>query len=335
MFERKTVPNAGKILVITLSNIGDVILSTPVISCLRKNFPEAEITVSVGPKGREVVEGSSAVDRVITYERHMSFKEKWEYFRFLRRMKFDIVVDLKGSLIPFLLKPKLGWRLIFGSSGSVVNMRNKHLAALKELRISTDDTGNFDFYDEDNLKRAKNMLTGNDCLREGNIVCVAPGARSDTKRWPAVGFSDLINRLSRSGDFRFVIIGDANETRVAHEVEYYAECKVLNLAGKTSLKELGAILSMSGLLITNDSAPMHLAAELNIPVVALFGPTNHFKYGRDRDNFKVVRTGIECSPCEMAQCKFGHRRCLTKLSPTKAYKVSKELLFENEKACVG
>ena len=101
--------------------------------------------------------------------------------------------------------------------------------------------------------------------------------------------------------------------------------KVYNLAGRTSITQLAGLLKRARLLITNDSAPMHLGCAVGTRVLALFGPTDPCKYGPHGKGDRVVRKGLHCSPCELAQCKFNHE-CMKSISADEVFGVAKEML---------
>src|SRR3989338_7034199 len=121
-----------KILVISLSNIGDIILTTPVISSLRARFPESRLAVLVGPKGVPIFEKSETIDEVIVFDKQVSLWKKFLLVMDLRQKKFDLVVDIRNTAIPFFLWPK--YRTSFFVDRRSQSMRQRHLDQRSEER---------------------------------------------------------------------------------------------------------------------------------------------------------------------------------------------------------
>jgi lipopolysaccharide heptosyltransferase II len=144
-------------------------------------------------------------------------------------------------------------------------------------------------------------------------VVLHPGARWASKIWPAASWAQLADRLSREKNLTVVITGSPGDRALAAQIEAQMQEKAWNLAGRTSLKELAGIMQKARLAITADTGPMHLAAALGTQVVALFGPTAPGRTGPFGAGHRVVRLGVECSPCFQRYCP--QPRCLTALSP--------------------
>lgn len=142
------------------------------------------------------------------------------------------------------------------------------------------------------------------------IIVIAPGARSQIKRWDKQNFSQLCNRLIKE-NWDVVLVGDKTDEPICTYICQATSEKILNLCAKTSISQLAALLRKSRLLITNDSAVMHLASYLNVPVGAIFGPTDENKYGPWSQEKIVIKKDIFCRPCEKALCRFSSLTCLS------------------------
>lgn len=155
----------------------------------------------------------------------------------------------------------------------------------------------------------ENILKRNNIRQEEEIIVVAPGARSHIKRWKKENFSDACRQLLLR-NYRVVLAGDSSDLPIAEFIAERCQNKTINLCAKTTIRQLAALLARSALLITNDSAVLHLGSYLNIPVAAIFGPTNDEKYGPWSDSCAVVKRELSCRPCEKAQCRFGTLDCM-------------------------
>ena len=297
------------ILVITLSNIGDVVLTTPVIASLRSAFPSARMTVVVGPKAAGLLQGSRSIERLLPYDKFGGFSRKLKLVRELREGFYDYVVDLRNSALPYLVRAER--RSPVFRRHTVKPARNRHLEVLRMMKLPVLEKGTFDFFS------GKEELSLEQKLRAKGVefaqawVAVAPGAGSEAKRWTVEGFCDVTARLLQIRPLTILVVGDEREVALGERLGRVDPGRVINLCGEISLRELAALLSRTRLLLTNDSACMHLAYELHRPVVALFGPTDPEKYGRQNEIWRLLA-----------------EPCLDTLSPEKVFRACEGLLNE-------
>jgi len=350
-----------KVLVISLSNIGDIILTTPVVSSLRERFPESHLAVLVGPKGVPIFEKSETIDEVIVFDKQVSPWKKFLLVLALRRKKFDLVVDIRNTAIPFFLWPK--YRTSFFVDRQAISMRQRHLDQLRFLfpapaiesdrfkdgavlspvgaKGSSNSENRFEFFNDEEKNSAfqklavaqkgtsKQLLPVPFWQDNGgypfNFVIVAPGAGSFLKRWPLAGFCQVIDHLNQRG-ISVVLVGDQSERDLGEELESKISKQNVNLIGLLGLRESAALISQAAIVIANDSAVMHLAHELRRPTVSIFGPTNELKYGQTGENRRMVRLHLDCAPCEKAECQIERRKCLDDLPAASVINACEELL---------
>lgn len=157
------------------------------------------------------------------------------------------------------------------------------------------------------------------------LLAICPGAEfGSSKQWPASHFIMLCTRLFADG-WRVVIMGSAGDAAIAQEIYEGVEQKLgrsltdrcFNLAGKTTLAEAIDIMAACNLAVSNDSGLMHVAAALNLPVVALYGSTSPEFTPPLAPMAKILTTPIECRPCFDRECRFGHKRCMTDIEPAR------------------
>ena len=311
-----------KILFVTLSNIGDAVLSLPVLEGLGRRFPGGRVDVVAGPRSKAVFENHPFVNRVFVDEKRRPFGERLVFFRELRRERYDLVVDLRRSLFSFLGKRSVG---LFVRSAGRRHKRQSHLDLLRRLGVR-------------DLSGPPAVQAGAAVPAEGGsgapagvpagpgpLVVVAPGSKSETKQWPKERFGLLAGRLSLSDGARVVWIGDETERGLAEEICGGMRGASVNLAGRLSWKESMALIGQADLVVTNDSAPLHAADHQGRKVLCFFGPTDPVKYGPEKTPAGVLFRGKFCSPCEKAQCRYGHE-CLTEITVDEAYKRARFLL---------
>jgi len=317
-----------KILFVTLSNIGDCFLSLPVLDYLLENFPEAKITIVVGPRPKEIFENNPNISRMIVFDKHIKLREKLKLFKELKKEKFDLVIDLRNSFFGALLPAKFKTSPFLSLPSAIKHMKDKHL--YRGLKVARSQGHPFDFAQGKQVTRSQGhkaekksiyvskndeeyinkILAGNNIRKEDKIIVIAPGARSHIKRWSQEKFAQLIPLLIEEFKARIVLVGDKDDAAITRQISQNCASPMLDLAGKTSLMQLAALLKLSKCIITNDSATLHLAGYLDVPTIAIFGATNEAKYGPWSEIKAVVKKDIYCRPCEKAQCKFGTLKCI-------------------------
>jgi len=163
-------------------------------------------------------------------------------------------------------------------------------------------------FPEEASRRVRGLLKDAGLSQGRILVALAPGARWLTKRWGGKRYALLAKALTEKYHARIALVGAGEEAPLTRDIERGAGFKMANLAGKINLKELAALLEMADLCVANDTAPLHLAAALNTPTVAIFGPTDPARTGPFSQLHHVVYAGVSCSPCFSRKCS--EMRCL-------------------------
>ena len=184
---------------------------------------------------------------------------------------------------------------------------------------------------------ARQRLRQSGTTLQKKLVGVNPGAYfGSAKRWLSDRFAELLDRLIEKENAEVVIFGASNELQIAQVIQSYMRCQPLIFSGKTSLAELIAMISVCDLFITNDSGPMHLAAALRVPTLAIFGPTDEVATGPLSPTAVLVKKKVECSPCLLRECPIDHR-CMTRISVDEVYVQAVEMLrsASTKTSCAG
>ena len=323
-------PGSPRILLIKLSSFGDVLHALPTLEALRAAFPQGHITWLVEAPYAPLLSGHPALDEVwavprVRWGQKVRREELLVLIRLLGRMRFtpfDLVIDLQG-----LLKSAL-WVALAKSPRKVGYDRTRELSYLPLTeKIPPYDPEAHAVWRYLNVARYLGAPPALPRFRLGltpvlpeslaaldrDLVVLHPGARWPTKIWPAASWAHLADWLIREKGLAVVITGSAADRELASQICAQMQEQALNLAGRTTLKELAGVLQKTRIAVTADTGPMHLAAALGTRVVALFGPTAPGRTGPFGEGHRVVRLGVECSPCFQRQCP--EPRCLTDLSP--------------------
>jgi len=314
-----------KILFITLSNIGDVILTLPLLSSLKDRFHDAKIDIVVGPRPKGIFIKDPRVNEIFTYDKHSSLTQKIDFIKTLRREKYDLCVDMKTSLMPILIGAKDKTKIFSIDNKRRRHKKSRHLEKLKTLGIEYKEQKNI-YIDEKDKRALKGLLEGNG-VKEGDILIgIAPSCRSYTKEWLIDGFVEVINNILRDRKYKVVLMGEANQLNTSDTIRDAVKYEgLVDLTGKLTLNELFALIDRLGVLLTCDSACMHIASDLGVKVVAIFGPTDPEEYGPTGKDDIVIRKDLKCSPCKKALCRFNHE-CMKKVTPQEVLRAVRRLL---------
>ena len=291
-----------RILIIKPSSLGDVVYALPAVNLIRKKFADVHISWLINDTLASLLKHCPVIDELIPFERQrfsalVQLPRFGDFLATLQGKGFDIVVDLQGLLRSGLMSwvtlaprriglsdAREGARLFYTE---VVNVPRAHavdryILAARHLGC---DSGPVEF---------PLGLVG-ESPAEPLLIAINPSARWKTKLWGADKFGELVRRLPRD---RVVLTGSAAER---DQIERIAQgCR--NVAGQTNLFELAELYRQCAVVITNDSGPMHVAAAVGTPVVAIFGPTDPVLTGPYRKQHVVLRAGIPCSPCLKDYC---------------------------------
>ena len=157
------------------------------------------------------------------------------------------------------------------------------------------------------------------------LVIICPGARSHIKRWTTDGLARVAERLVAELQADVVLSGEPDEATVIEEVATRMRHRAHSAVGLTTIRQLGVLMRRAQLVITNDSASLHLASAVGVPTVALFGPTDPEKYGPTSPSSRTIRRTLFCSPCEQSLCRFSHE-CMRFISADEVYEAARQLL---------
>lgn len=341
-------PGNPRLLLVKLSSLGDVIHTLPTLEALRSLYPEAHITWLVEEAQAPVLTGHPALDEVWPLPRLRPGKGRFlsdlrdslNMARRVREQPFDLVIDLQG-----LLKSAV-WVALTRSPRKLGYDRTRELSylALSE-RLAPYDPEAHAVWRYLNVARSLGAPAQTPRFRLGlplsanlshllppetaqPLAVVHPGARWPTKLWPASRWAQLAGWLARDKGFRVVLTGSSGDRELARKIVAQTALPLLNLAGRTSLAELAAVLKKAQLAVTTDTGPMHLAAALGTPVAALFGPTAPWRTGPFGEGHEVVRLALDCSPCFQRRCP--EPRCLLEL-PVPQAQAAVEKILERRK----
>jgi heptosyltransferase-2 len=320
--------------------IGDAVMTTPALSALRARYPEAEIVMLANPLVAELFRVHPAVDRVMVYDRkgrHRGLGGFLTMAHELRREKFDLAVLLQNAieaaLLAFVARIPCragyttdGRRFLLTAPVTVTPEDKKrhhtdyYLELLRRLGIEGGDGRLCLAISDDEQSWA------DDVLGSERVIAMNPGAAyGSAKRWLPERFAEVADQLAERYQARILLTGGPGEKEIGRDIAAAMKHDVINMVGQTTVRQMMALLANSSLLVTNDSGPMHVASAFDIPIVAVFGSTDHTTTCPASERVRIVRKETDCAPCLLRQCPTDHR-CMTAIEASDVIEAACELL---------
>jgi len=334
---RRTV---SKALIVQTAFIGDVVLTLPTASALRNAGFEAYFLVV--PRTAELPAFHPDVSGVLVYDKRERDRGVSGFLRIARAVRngdFELALlphrSLRSALLPIFagVPERIGFSGPFSALYTRSVPKNlelhkvlRNLSLLEPLGISpAPPEPPWLFPGGEHRKKARAFLSEHG-LDDGPIVALAPGSIWPTKRWPPEGFREVAKELLRRG-IGVVLVGGPGDVALCRRIVDGLSPSPAVAAGKMSLMESAALLELCSVLVSNDSAPVHIASAVGTPVVALFGPTvPAFGFGPYGKGHSIVELDLPCRPCSShggKKCPKGHFMCMKGIA---AEKVLKEVL---------
>lgn len=331
-----------KIMVRATNWIGDAVMSFPALQALRARFPKAEIVVVAKSWVSELYWHHGAVSRQIVYSpegRHRGPRGFWKLIETLRAERFDLAILFQNAFHAAWMAwcARIPVRVGYARDGRSSLLTDAIEAPLpaayghqtqyylqllfraglidkpepvEEIRLAVEET---------EKAWAMRHLIKLGLAGPRFLVGLNPGASfGPAKRWPAERYAQLADRLIGALHSDVLIFGSPAERPLAEEIARAMKHTPMVLAGETSLRQLMALLAQCRLVITNDSGPMHVAAALGVPLVALFGSTDERATGPVGSRTRVVNHRVDCSPCGLRECPIDFR-CMNGLTVDDVY----------------
>ena len=332
--------------------LGDAVMCEPALRGLRKLFPDAQIALLVKPAVADLFAGHPALTRVLTYDtegRHAGLSGKWVLAGQLRRQGFDLAVLFQNAFEAAFLMFLAGVSRRYGYATdgrslllsdpvaapdrrTLVHQVHYYWDLLKPLGLTGDPpTPELFVFPEEEQAMAGRFAQGGLSATDV-IVGINPGSTyGGAKRWLPERFAEATERLSRTiresreQQVSVVIFGAKGEERLGHEIAARLTSRSLVLSGATTIRELMAAVKRCATLLTNDTGPMHIASAFQVPVVAIFGPTDWRTTSPFGSPHAIVRQPVDCAPCLLRECPIDHR-CMTRVSVDQVYEAATKQL---------
>jgi heptosyltransferase-2 len=325
--------------------LGDAVMCEPALRGLRSLFPDAQIALLVKPGVADLFAGHPALTRVLTYDtngRHAGLSGKWALAGQLRRQDFDMALLFQNAFEAALLAFLAGVPRRYGYATdarsllltdpvaapdrrTLLHQVRYYWDLLKPLGLTGDPSApELVVFPEEEQALAGRFSQGGVASTDA-VVGINPGSTyGGAKRWLPERFAEVTDRLchtirqSRGQEVSVVIFGAKGEERLGQEIAANLSSKSLVLSGATTIRELMAAVKRCEVLVTNDTGPMHIASAFQVPVVAIFGPTDWRTTSPFGSAHAIVRQPVDCAPCLLRECPIDHR-CMTRVTVEQVY----------------
>ena len=360
--------NVRRLLIRGTNWVGDSILSLPALKRARVEFPQAKITLLVLPWVAGIYEGCPAVDDIWLYDRqgvHRGLSGKLRLIRELRERRFDAALLFQNAFEAAVLTrlAKIPVRVGYDRDGrgwllshkvpvaphvSKLHQTYYYLDLLEQLLgcartsrgLEPKPTSQFVartmpditlVVSPERRQGARIRLQSQGVDFNRTVVGVNPGAfYGSAKRWLSERYATVLDRLIDERQTSVVIFGSPNEVAIAEAIQSGMRRRPVILSGRTELSELIAMIGCCDLFLTNDSGPMHLAAALRVPTLAIFGATDEIATGPMSPASVVLNKRVECSPCLLRECPIDHR-CMKRISVEEVVQQAFRMIEERQK----
>ncbi len=351
----------NRILLVRLSEIGDVVFTTPAVRALRQHFPAAHISYLVEPAAAPVVANNPHLDEVIVAPRRpglAGWRSELALARRLRRDRFDAVIDFHGgpraSLLTWLsgAPVRVGYEVV-GRAW----MYTTRVARPRELRRRHSVENQWDLLaafgvpgpspercpvempiDPDAKRSVDERLANAGITSRDALIVIHVSAGNPFRRWPHSSFAAVAAGLAGADPTRRIIVtsGPSDREAAARVIETArsslgpgAGSRIVS-NGDFSLPELRALVHRAALFIGGDSGPAHVAATSTVPIVTLYGPTMPERSAPWRPSVLLSESidtpGLSCRPCNQRVCEPGDFRCLTRIEPDRVIDAAERVL---------
>jgi ADP-heptose:LPS heptosyltransferase len=331
---------ATRILVVQMAGIGDVLLTSPAVSAMRKRWPEARIDILVRPLAKDVFARNPDVHRVITFNKEAD--STWSLIRAMRARKYDLLVDYHGS-------PRTMWYSLLGGAklrvtygGGRLGVREKFynhpvqargtytaedkISLLRDFGVGSDAIRPLFYPDSDSLGRAEKFISEHALQSGPGYVAISPHTAFPTKKWADEHWVALARALRE--EFGFKVVCTQGPGDVAHTASLVAAADGAIIAAPAdSFSFLYHILANARFMIADDSGPKHFAVVCDTPTLTLTGSTEEDSWTFPSPRHMWIANPLECRPCHTTTCRFGTIACMRDLSVKRVLEAFRELRF--------
>ncbi len=334
------------ILLIRLSSLGDIVLTSPAIRAVRGHFPQARIAMLVAKQSADLLTENPHLDEVIAFDRKAKNKDTGEMKRIIHRLrewKFDLAIDFqrkfRTSLLAYLsgAKCRVGYHRPNGLLCTVrvpdrVNKHaiDRHFDLLHAIGIEATDRTLELFIAESDRVYASEALIAHGVRADRLKVGLFPGAGWKLREWMPERFAAIGDLVAKHFDAQVLLFGGPNEGELVQQVGNLMASEPISFAGNLRVRQFAGLVAQCDLFLTNDTGPMHIAAAMHTPTVALFGPGNHIRFQPLAPIHTTIRHHVPCNPCKQFTDKCKNNICMKRITVDEVWETVRRKLAERQ-----
>jgi lipopolysaccharide heptosyltransferase II len=311
----------SKILIVRLSSLGDILLATPFIRSIKKNYPEIKIDFLLKEQYKDILINNPYLNELILYRNDDSVKKE------IAAKNYEIIIDLQNNFRSKKIISEAKMSILKFNKKSLdkfllVNFKINRLKDSPPIPVRYAETLSDFSLDNEGLDLFSNNLPSEKIKNKNDLVGFCPGARHFTKIWPSNNYIELGNMLAEAG-YDIVLFGGKNDKEICKEISSKISSSI-DLSGDDDLLQIAADMKLCKFIVCNDSGLMHAACAVGIPVMVFFGSTvKEFGFAPYRNKNLIMENNfLPCRPCShigRASCPKGHFKCMLELTPHLAF----------------
>ncbi|WLE97604.1 MAG: glycosyltransferase family 9 protein [Candidatus Electrothrix communis] len=350
--EAITLDRVKTICIIRTAYIGDVIMTLPILPALYKRYPEAKITFLTSTASAAVLQHNKYIDKILTFNPFWfypgSIKDWFAFIRKLRSLRFDLLIETRAdirelALLAFWIPARFKVSYDVGGGGYLLTHKvpypglchkvDYHLHIARYLGCSVEGAEAELFITSEEDQEVASLLDKKEIT--GPFIVVHPGSRLVLKRWFPERFAQVCENLFQQYRLPVVLVGGADESPLTQGIQttlQAQQCQAVSLAGALNIRQLAALLGRAALFLCNDSAPMHIAAAMKTPTLAIFGPSKSVETAPYSPVGQVVEKDFPCRvTCDESRCcspEHGsdYHACLQEITVQDVQQAAEEIL---------
>ncbi|MFO7868101.1 MAG: lipopolysaccharide heptosyltransferase II [Bacteroidales bacterium] len=315
--------NISNIVIFRLSSIGDIILTSALVRCLRNTYPNAKIDFIVKRQFKHIPELMPEINTIHVFDSDGGFKELRRLRKVIAAEKYDVLLDIHKNWRSTFIRNTVGAKQVYTFKKHIVKrffmirfkidayhiVRPVYLRfvdAAYKLGVRYDSKKTELRIPSETQKKVDNFLEDHSIKPHKTTIVLCPGASFINKEWPQENFLELARLIIHELKHQVVLLGGSKEQEVCEHIANSVEGKIISVAGKFNLKESAALLNRAQATVANDTGMLHMSEALKVPVVGIYGPTvRQFGYFPILEKSTVAEVELACRPCT----KMGMHTC--------------------------
>ena len=339
--------NIKKILVFRLSSIGDIVLTSALVRCLKNTYPDAHIDYVIKKQFVQLVEFNPHVNTIYTIDSKEGIDGLRNVKRAIKQEKYDVFLDIHKNIRSFIIRfgsaarklliydKQIYKRTLLTSFGidkyhTITPVFQRFIHAAKAIDVAYDGKGTELFISSDIEAKIKQQLTDNQLLGNKPYVLLCPGASFKNKQWLPERFVELANQLLKENNVNVVLVGGKLEEDTCKYIVQETQGRVFDFSVRLSILESSVMAKYAKVVVANDTGMLHIAEALNVPVVGIYGPTSRqFGYFPLLEKSQTVEVALPCRPCTkmgLDSCPQKHWKCMKNITSAMVYEKLKPLI---------